>query len=58
MTPKRAEATCLIALRRQSPFASRANRSASSPPSPVLDRPPSRFIATAIASWASLEIEP
>ena len=34
MTPKRAEATCLIALRRQSPFASRSNRLTSSPPSP------------------------
>ena len=34
------------------------NRSASSPPSPVLDRAPSRFIAIASVSCASAEIEP
>ena len=38
MTPKRADATCLIALRRQSPLASGSNRDGSSPPSPVFDR--------------------
>ncbi len=30
----------------------------SSPPSPVLDLPPSRFMAMASVSWASAEIEP
>jgi hypothetical protein len=33
-------------------------RSGSSPPSPVLDRPPSRFIAMARVSCASAEIDP
>src|ERR1700688_4575994 len=58
VTPNRPEATCLMALRRQSPFGSTTYRSASSPPSPVLDLPPKRFIAMARVSWASLEIEP
>ena len=35
-----------------------AERSASSPPSPVFDLPPMRFIAMASVSWASAEIEP
>ena len=58
MTPKRAEATCLMAERRRSPWASGTERSGSSPPSPVLERPPSRFMATASVSCASFEIEP
>src|SRR5207253_6798596 len=58
VTPKRALATCLIAERRQLPFASGLNRSGSSPPSPVLDLPPMRFMAMARFSWASLEMEP
>ncbi len=58
MTPKRADATCLMALRRESPFASGTFRAGSSPPSPVLDLPPSRFIAMAIVSCASWLIEP
>src|SRR6266850_1849384 len=58
VTPNRPDATCLIALRRQSPFGSRTYRSGSSPPSPVLERAPNRFIAIARFSWASLEIEP
>ena len=58
MTPKRADATCLIALRRQSPLASRSKRLTFSPPSPEFDRPPSRFIAMASVSCASAEIEP
>ena len=33
-------------------------RLASSPPSPVLDLPPIRFIAIAKVAWASVEIEP
>ena len=37
MTPKRAEATCLTALRRQSPLASRSKRVTLSPPSPEFD---------------------
>ena len=58
VTPNRPEATCLMALRRRSPLASFAKRSGSSPPSPVLDRPPIRFMAMASVSWASAEIEP
>src|SRR5579864_1924736 len=58
VTPKRPEATCLTALRRESPFASGTNRDASSPPSPVLDLPPMRFMAIARVSCASAEIDP
>src|SRR6266702_1323911 len=58
VTPNRPEATCLTALRRQSPLGSRRYRAESSPPSPVLDRPPIRFIAIASVSWASWLIEP
>ena len=58
MTPKRAEATCLMALFFESPFGMGVKRAGSSPPSPVLDLPPMRFIATASASWASWEMEP
>ncbi len=47
VTPKRPEATCLIAERIESPFGSGLKRSDSSPPSPVLDLPPIRFIAIA-----------
>src|ERR1022692_3591845 len=47
-----------MALRRQSPLGSRWKRASSSPPSPVLDLPPMRFMAMARVSWASLEIEP
>ena len=58
MTPKRPEATCLIALRFESPLAIGRKRSASSPPSPVFDLPPSRFMAIASVSCASPLIEP
>src|SRR5215472_8883842 len=58
VTPNRPEATCLMALRRQSPFGSFRYRAGSSPPSPVLDFPPSRFMAMARVSWASWLIEP
>src|SRR5580700_7897745 len=58
VTPKRPDATCLIALRRRSPLASGVKRSASSPPSPVLERPPMRFMAMASVSCASAEIDP
>ena len=52
-TPKRPEATCLIFERRSS-----RKRAGSSPPSPVFERPPMRFIATASVSCASRESEP
>src|SRR5881409_2446940 len=58
VTPNRPLATCLIAERRRYPFGSGLNRPGSSPPSPVLDLPPSRFIAMASVSCASAEIEP
>ncbi len=58
MTPKRPDATCLIADRLESPLGSTSKRSASSPPSPVLDFAPRRFIAMARVSCASLLIEP
>ena len=58
MTPKRPDAICLTALRRQSPLPSRSKRCGSSPPSPELDRAPRRFIAIASVSWASALIEP
>ena len=53
VTPKRADATCLVRLPLQSPSAGRRNRSGSSPPSPLLLRAPSRFIAIATARCAS-----
>ena len=58
VTPKRPEATCLIAERMESPLGMGWNRSGSSPPSPVFDLPPIRFIATARVECASREIEP
>ncbi len=58
VTPKRPEATCLMALRRESPLASGVKRSGSSPPSPVLLLPPRRFMAMARVWCASRQIEP
>src|SRR5436190_23130399 len=58
VTPKRAEATCLMALRFQSPLASRRYRAGSSHPSLVFDLPPSRFIAIAMVVCASSLIDP
>ena len=58
VTPKRPLATCLMAERLESPLARGIKRLASSPPSPVLDFPPNRFIATANDSCASALIEP
>ena len=48
----------MIAERRRSPLASGVKREGSSPPSPVFERPPRRFIAIASVSCASREIEP
>ena len=53
VTPKRPEATCLMA-----EFNSVPKRSGSSPPSPLLLLPPSRFMAAAMHSWASFDMEP
>ncbi len=47
-----------MAERLESPFGSRRKRSDSSPPSPVFDLPPMRFMAIASVSCASREIEP
>src|SRR5881275_1999785 len=58
VTPNLPLATCLTADRRLSPFASGTYRCGSSPPSPVFDRAPMRFIAIASVSCASCEIEP
>ena len=48
----------MIAERMESPFGSGLKRSASSPPSPVFDLPPIRFMAMASVVCASREIEP
>src|ERR1700738_903616 len=56
VTPKRPDATCLIDERLRAPLASGGLRSEASPPSPVFDLPPMRFIAMARFSCASLEI--
>ena len=53
VTPKRPEATCLMA-----EFSSVPKRSESSPPSPLLLLPPRRFMAFAMHSWASCDMEP
>jgi len=58
VTPNRPDATCFIADRFESPLAIGKNLSGSSPPSPVLDLPPMRFMAMANASWLSAEIDP
>ena len=48
----------MIAERIESPLASGVKRSRSSPPSPVFERPPIRFIAIASVVCASRLIEP
>ena len=58
VTPKRPDATCLILERIELPLGSGTKRSGSSPPSPVLERPPMRFMAMARLVCASREIEP
>ncbi len=58
VTPNRPEATCLMAERIESPFGSGLKRSVSSPPSPVFDLPPIRFMAMASVVCASREMDP
>ncbi len=58
VTPKRPLATCLVLLDSEMPSTTVWKRSESSPPSPVLERPPSLFMARQIASWASFESAP
>src|ERR1039458_200087 len=58
VTPNRPLATCFTADRRRSPLAPGTNLAESSPPSPVLDFAPIRFIAIARVSCASAEMEP
>ena len=58
MTPNLPEATCLIADLFEIPSSRVLKRIGSSPPSPVLDLPPSSFIAMARASWDSVDIDP
>ena len=58
VTPKRPEAICFVLLQSEIPSNSSWNRSLSSPPSPVLLRVPSLFMASASASWASLLMAP
>ena len=53
VTPKRPEATCLIALDGLSPFSRSLKREGSSPPSPESDFAPIRFIAIDRVSCAS-----
>ena len=56
VTPKRPEATCLMARRRFEVAVRQSGlitRRGSSPPSPVLLLPPMRFMAMARVSWAS-----
>ena len=48
----------MIAERRRSPLGSGVKRTGSSPPSPVFDRPPRRFMAIASVSCDSREMEP
>src|SRR5579884_2581147 len=58
VTPNRPLATCLTADRRRSPPGSGTYLAGSSPPSPVLDLPPIRFMAMASVWCASAEIDP
>ncbi len=58
VTPNLALATCLIALRMESPLGSFSYLLSSSPPSPVLLFAPRRFIAIARVVCASHEIDP
>src|SRR3977135_4229958 len=58
VTPKRPQATRLIDERGEAPFGAGGERDGSSPPSPVFDLPPRRFIAIASVSCASRPSDP
>ena len=58
VTPKRAEATCLMAASRRSPSADGAYQAGSSPPSPEFALPPSRAMPMLIAWCASGDSAP
>ena len=58
VTPKRAEAICLVADDALSPLSRGSKRSRASPPSPLQDAAPILFIAMARVSCASLESAP
>lgn len=60
VTPNRPDATCLMADRVAlgAPSGAGTSRRSFSPPSPVLDLPPMRFMAMARVVWASREMEP
>ena len=58
VTPKRADATCLMAASRRSPSADGAYHAGSSPPSPELALPPSRAMPMLIAWCASGDSAP
>ncbi len=58
VTPKRPEATCLIFALGLSPFASGWKCAGSSPPSPLSERAPIRFIATFSVLCASGDSAP
>ena len=58
VTPKRAEAICLVAEEALSPLSRGSKRSRASPPSPLQEAAPMRFMAMASVSCASLESAP
>ncbi len=58
MTPKRADATCLIRASVGCPSGPGAYQAGSSPPSPVLAAPPSAWIPSVSARWASGDSAP
>ena len=58
VTPKRPEAICLMALLALSPFGRGLARAGSSPPSPLSERAPMRFMAMESVSCASGESAP
>ena len=58
VTPKRADATCLIFASVGRPSSPGAYHAGSSPPSPVLAAPPSAWIPSVRARWASGDSAP
>ena len=58
VTPKRADATCLIRASWRSPVAVGVYQAGSSPPSPVFAAPPARWMPIVSAWWASGESAP